>query len=191
MNLQGLIVFVKKHPIGVGCAVVALVLLVLTFARGGSLDELETKLQDSQDQGARLKNNLRYSSQLEEHLATMEQAVAAVESKTINPAALATNLQFFYRLEQDLGLTLIDLNQGRVEEGEDSDEYIAVTYQVTVEGTYLQLLDFLQRLEEGGRLVKFVTLSLTLSRGTSIEQTTDPTDPRLVLSLDLALLGRS
>ena len=34
MNPQVLIVFVKKHPIGVGCAVLALVLGALTIGRG-------------------------------------------------------------------------------------------------------------------------------------------------------------
>ena len=190
MDLQGLIGFVRKHPIGVGCGAIALVMLVLTFTRSGSLDTLETELMERQDQSNRLKNNLRYSAGLDEQLAALQQAVAVVESKTINPGALATNLQFFYRLEQELGVTMVDLRQGVVLESNEQREYLTVPYTVSVEGTYLQILDFLQHLEEGGRIVKFETANIS-SSGSAEALQADPVDPRLVLTVDLALLGRS
>ncbi len=190
MNLQGLILFVKKHPVGVGCAILAVVLGGLTFVRGGSVSELETMLQERTDQGDRLKNNLRYSAQLGEHLALVEQAVSTVERKAINPGALAINLQFFYRLEQELGLTLVDLRQGVVTESKEPREYLSVPYLVSVQGTYLQILDFVQRLEQGERIVQFATANISPARGLSAQRA-DPTDPLLVLTLDLVLLGKS
>lgn len=190
MNAEGLISFVKKHPVGVGCGVVALIMLVLTFTRGGSVETLETQLIELQDQSSRLKNNLRYSVELDEQLATVRQAIEGIEAKAITPGALATNLQFFYRLEQELGFTMIDLRQGVVLESKEPTEYLVVPYTVAVEGTYLQVLQFLQRLEQGGRIVQFETANISLSRGTP-GQRNDPTDPRLVISLEIALLGRS
>ena len=190
MNPQVLIVFVKKHPIGVGCAVLALVLGALTIIRGASVSEIETVLQERSDQGDRLKNNLRYSAQLDEQLAIMEQAVRTVESKAINPGALATNLQFFYRLEQEMGLTLVDLRQGVVLESKEPKEYLGVPYVVSVQGTYLQLLNLLQRLEQGDRIVQFVTANFSPARGLTAQRS-DPTNPLLVLTLDLIILGKS
>lgn len=190
MNLQGLILFFKKHPIGVGCALVAIVLGALTVVRGGKVSELETLLQERTDQGDRLKNNLRYSAQLDEHLATVEEAVKVVESKAINPGALATNLQFFYRLEQELGLTLVDLRQGVVVESKEPREYVSVPYVVSVRGTYFQLLDLLQRLEQGDRVIQFATANFSPARGVTAQRV-DPTNPLLVLTLDLVLLGKS
>ncbi len=189
MDLQVLIAFIKKHPIGVGCAALALVMAGLTFYRGGDLTALETLLEERTAQGDRLKNNLRYSADLEEHLATMKQAVATIESKAINPGALATNLQFFYRLEQDLELTIIDIRQG-VLDNEQKGEFLAVPYIVSVQGTYLQLLEFLQKLEQGDRLVQFVSANFSPGRGPAAQRA-DPYDPLMVLTLDLILLGHS
>lgn len=190
MNGQSLIIFFKKHPIGVGCALIAMVLGGLKFVRGGSVTDLRTQVQERSDQSDRLKNNLRYSARLDEQLAFMEQAVRTVENKAINPGALATNLQFFYRLEQDLGLTLVDIRQGTVVASKEPRQYLEVPYTVAVQGTYLQLLDFLQRLEKGERVVKFITANFNLSRGLAAQRA-EATDPLLILTLDLALLGKS
>jgi Tfp pilus assembly protein PilO len=190
VNFPGFIIFVKKHPIGMGCAVLALLLAVMTFVRAGSLTEYEALLVERTDQSDRLKNNLRYSAQMDEHLAIMQQAVEEIESKAINPGALATNLQFFYRLEEELGLTLQELRQGIVVESKEPREYLAVPYTVSVQGTYLQLLDLLQRLEQGERVVQFTTANISPSRGIEAQRA-DPTNPLLVLTLDLVLLGQS
>jgi len=190
MNLQGLVSFIKKHPIGVGCGVVAGILLVLTFMRAGDVSTLDAQLVELQDRSSRLKNNLRYSAELDEQLATVKEAIAVIENKAIVPGALATNLQFFYRLEQELGLTLVDIRQGIVVESREPTEYLTVPYTVSVEGTYRQILDFLQHLEQGGRIVQFGSANISPSRGQAAQQS-DPTNPRLVLTLEIALLGHS
>ena len=120
----------------------------------------------------------------------MNRAVVMIESKTINPGALATNLQFFYRLEQDLELTIIDIRQGALGTGPPNATYLAVPYIVSVQGTYLQLLDFLQKLEQGDRLVQFVSANFSPGRGPAAQRA-DPYDPLMVLTLDLILLGQS
>ncbi|GAB5560583.1 MAG: hypothetical protein SynsKO_22300 [Synoicihabitans sp.] len=190
MNSQAIISFVKKHPIGVGCTVLAIVLAVLTFVRAGALEELEVLVQERSDMGSRLKNNLRYSADLDTDLETVIAAVESVEAKVINPGALATNLQFFYRLEQELGLTIIDLKQEVVEKPKQPREYQPVPYSVAVQGTYVQLVDFLQNLEQGDRIVRYESVSFAPARGLAAQQA-DPYDPVIVLTLELELLGRS
>ncbi|MDB4474468.1 hypothetical protein N9023_05620 [Opitutaceae bacterium] len=190
MNTQALITFIKKHPVGVGCAVLAVVMAALTFVRGGSVTELQELADERSTAGARLQNNLRYSAELDEHLAIVQEAVEKIESKVINPGALATNQQFFYRLEEELGLTLIDLRQSPVENSTTPTEYAAVPYIVSVRGTYFQIVNFLQRLEQGDRVIKFKSTNFSPGRGTA-SQGADPYDPPIVLTLDLELLGRS
>lgn len=190
MDTQALIAFIKKHPIGVGCAVLAMVLGALTFVRAGTVTELEDELMQLSSQGDRLKNNLKYSVGLDEDLAAVEAAIAEVERKTINPGALATNLQFFYRLEQELALSIIDLRQGVLVNTTQPREYLSVPYVVSVQGTYLQLIEFLHRLEQGERVVRFVSLNFSPTRGLAA-QGGDPYNPIILLTLDLELLGRS
>ncbi|WP_221030633.1 hypothetical protein [Actomonas aquatica] len=190
MNGSAIITFIKKHPVGVGCMLLAIVLFIGRSVRAGSMDNLDAELHEKTRQGERFKNNLRYASKLDEHLATVNRAVGIIDERAINPASLATNLQFFYRLESELGLTLIDLRQGSPERGKQNGSYIGVPYTVAVEGTYRQLMQLLQRLENGSHYVRFLSSNLAPSRSQA-EQGSDPTDPVLVLSLNLELLGRT
>lgn len=190
MNTQALIIFLKKHPVGVGCALLAVVMAVLTFVRGGNVTDLQALSEDRATAGSRLKNNLRYSAELDEHLAIVKEAVEKVETKVINPGALATNQQFFYRLEQELGITLVNLQQAAVDDSSTDSEYTPVPYVVSVRGTYLQIVNFLQRLEQGDRVIKFISTNFSPSRGAEA-QDADPYNPPIVLTLDLELLGRS
>ncbi len=190
MDGSSILNFVKKHPVGVGSIALAVVLGVVGYFRSSRMGELETELDDRSRQGERLQNNLRYASRLDEHLTTLNYAVETINERAINPAALATNLQFFYRLESELGLKLVDLRQGVPERGRDNTEYIGVPYTVAVEGTYRQLLQFIQRLETGAHYVKFLSSNLAPSRGVGANGgEADPTDPVLVLSLNLQILG--
>ena len=193
MDGSAILNFIKKHPVGVGSIVLAIVLGVAGYFRSSSMGDLESELDERSRQGERLQNNLRYASKLDEHLATVNDAVETINERAINPAALATNLQFFYRLESELELKLVDLRQGVPERGNANSEYVGVPYTVAVEGTYRQLLRFIQRLETGSHYVKFLSSNLAPSRGggaNSENGEADPTDPVLVLSLNLQILGR-
>ena len=189
MDAQSILNFVKKNPVGVGCVVLAVVLSIGGYVRSGRMAVLETELDDRVREGDRLKNNLRYASKLDEHLDTVNRAVERINKGAITPSALATNLQFFYRLESELGLKLVDLRQGTPERSKQSTEYIAVPYTLAVEGTYRQLLLLIQRLETGSHYVKFLSTNLSPSRAATAGEA-DPTDPILVLSLNLQILGR-
>lgn len=182
--------FVKKHPIGVGCVVLAILLTVASSMRADSMGELETKVDELTREGERLQNNLRYGAKLDEHLATVKRATGLVRDRAINPGSLATNLQYFYRLESDLGLKLIDLRQGTPEKSKTKSEYVAVPYTVAVEGTYRQLIAFVRELESGSHYVRFLSSNLSPSRAADTVSG-DPTNPTIVLSLNLQILGRS
>ena len=189
MDAQDIVTFIKKHPVGVGCVVLAVVLSIGGYVRSGRMGELESELDDRVREGDRLKNNLRYASKLDEHLDTVNRAVERINKSAITPSALATNLQFFYRLESELGLKLVDLRQGTPERSKQSTEYIEVPYTLAVEGTYRQLLLLIRRLETGSHYVKFLSSNLAPSRAATTGEA-DPTRPILLLTLNLQLLRR-
>lgn len=192
MDGQDIAVFVKKHPLGVVCAGIALLLFGATYVRSGSVGDLELRLEEVTREGEKLKNNLKYAARLEEHLLVVQRAVREIDERAINPGSLATNLQYFYRLDAELdNLRLIDLRQGTPEVSRTPTQYLAVPYTISVEGTYRGVLEFVRRLETGSRYVKFLSSNLAPSRTAEAEVGGESTDPLLVLSLNLHLLGRS
>ncbi|MCF3649980.1 hypothetical protein [Synoicihabitans lomoniglobus] len=173
---------------GVGCGVLAVLLTIGSYVRAGNITELEATLEERTRLSERYKNNLRYANRLQADAAKVKEATDAISRRAIDPSALATNLQFFYRLESELDLRLIDLRQGIADRPKKATIYSAVPYTVAVEGTYIQLMDFVRRLETGGHYVRFQTSNFNPSREAGGALT--GTDPKIVLSLNLQLLGR-
>lgn len=189
LDFSSVIAAIKKHPIGFGAGVLAIVLGVFSYFRLSSTGDLQTRLDDVAGQGAKLENNLRYSARLDEQLLAMETAIAEINRRAINPTQLATNLRYFYQLESELGLKLLDLQQVRIVETPQKTEYRYVAYSVAVEGRYDQLLKFIRRIESGERYIR-ITSSNLVSSPVSAEGDADPLNPPLTLSLTLHVLGR-
>lgn len=179
----------KKHPLGFSAFGLAILLFIGISVRSGSKDDLILKLEEVTAQGQRLKNNLKYSADLDDQLTAINAATMEISDRAISPAALATNLQYFYRLESDLGVEYTDLRQGLPTKAAAGKSYIAVPYTVSVQGTYSQLLDFIRNLEEGTHFIRFKTTNLAPGRNVG-ETGRDPTNPILALNLSIEILGR-
>jgi hypothetical protein len=191
MSIQNedVIRFVKKYPVGVSCGVVALAFGLATYFRADGLADLQRQLEQRSADGARQQTNIQYAALLSEHLASVTAANAAIADRAIDPRALANNLQFFYRLEADLGVKLLDLRQGTAVPTRKDGVYQAVTYTVALEGRYLQVLEFLRRLESGERFCRLLTVNIVPRRNDG--GAASSAEPTLTLSLTLELLGKA
>lgn len=181
--------FVKKYPVSVSCGLVAVVFGAATYLRGDGLTALQKQLAQSTADGERQQANIQNASMLPNHLTNITAANAAIAERAIDPRALANNLQFFYRLEADLGVKLLDLRQGTVVPTRKDGSYQAVGYTVALEGRYAQVLEFLRRLEGGDRYCRLLTVNIIPRRAES--GTSAVSDPVLTLSLTLELLGKA
>tara|TARA_R110002167_G_scaffold207745_1_gene411800 strand:- start:146 stop:724 length:579 start_codon:yes stop_codon:yes gene_type:complete len=179
----------KKHPLGFAALGLAIVLAVANTIRSGSEDDLQTRLQELTDQSSRLKNNLKYSAGLTEQLTAITAVSNEVSDRAINPASLATNLQYFYRLESDLRLKFTDLRQGVAPATKPGASFTSVPYTLAAEGTYAQLVDFLRRIETGTLLTRVLATNLSPSRAAEVGAQ-DPTNPVLSLNISLEVLGK-
>jgi len=184
-----IVLTLKKHPLGFSAFGLVVLMLIGIYVRSGSKEDLTLELEEVTAQGQRLKNNLRYSIDLGDQLAAINAATMEITDRAISPAALATNLQYFYRLESDLGVEYTDLRQGVPPVAAAGATYLFVSYSVSVQGTYSQLLDFIRRLESGSLFVRFKTINLTPGRNVG-ESAEDATNPVLVLSLSIEILGK-
>lgn len=162
---------IKKNPIATVCVLVVLAVIGGMYYRGGDADAAEQALEQKGREGRRMANNIKYAAQLKEQLATMEAANLQVEHRLVHVGDLASNLQYFYKLEADTGTKLVDLRQvgiAGLERGKKKGPKTAfdpVTYAVAVQGTYAQLISFLQRLENGEHFSRVLSASLLPAAG--------------------------
>ena len=185
MNLNNITARFRQYPTIFFCAALSLITLVAIFVRGTGLSEARAELEQVARESARIDGNIKNAVDIEEHLTALQEITEEVASRLIIPAELARNLQYFYRLETESRVRITDLNQrgtaSTPAEGEQST-YLPVRYEIAVEGQYLELLEFLHRIESGRHFARFNQLEIVRA------QRTDSSAMRLAINLEL--LGR-
>jgi hypothetical protein len=176
--------FVKKSPIGVGCAVLSLALIVTAYVRWDYRADEKTKLDEKSTESARLTANLKNAAQLPEQFDAVMAAEKAIENRLIRASQLTTNNQYFYKLESDTGVKLLNLQPVAISAAQKKDAgksgYIPIAFGVSVQGNYTQLLQFLRNLENGQHYCRVLAASCNAP---------PDRDSALTLALNIELLG--
>ncbi|HVT72112.1 MAG TPA: hypothetical protein VHD61_03175 [Lacunisphaera sp.] len=168
----------KKHPLSVVCGVLSIGCAVMLYLRADKIEEYQQLSDQKATEASNTLANVRNSEKLTEQTAEMQAAAKELEGRVVKAGQLAVNLQYFYRLEADTGVKLLDVRQGGLKRGAKPDSYVGVPYSVSIQGTFPQALNFLARLEKGSHFCKF--LGATMSKSG---------DDVVSLSLSLEVLG--
>ena len=185
MNISTIIARFRQFPTLFICGISSIVIILAIFVRGSGLTDARTELQQVEREGSRIDENIKNALDLERHLTDLRDLTEEVSARLVNPAELARNLQYFYRLESESGVSITDLTQSGTpsppKEG-DLPEYVPVRYDIAVEGYYPNLLEFIHRVESGRHFARFTQLEIVRA------QRTDSSAVRLAINLEL--LGR-
>jgi hypothetical protein len=180
MNSADLVAFLKKHPIGVVCGLIAIICGVVLYLRSGNIAASQAELEASSAQAARMASNVKNASGLPEQVAEMQAFTKEVDGRLMKAGQLAVNLQYFYKLETENEVKLIgDPRQGSV--GRAKGQYTGVPFAVTVQGPFPNVMNFLNRVQNGRHFCHISSATFTKVGGTTGEMN---------LSLNLELLGQ-
>lgn len=183
VSTERLVEFLKKNPIGVSCALLSVALLATAYFRSDLATERATELEEKSTEAARLALNRKNADQLKEHLDGIVAAEKQIEARLIRPKDLTANSQYFYKLESDTGVKLLDVHPASNTPPKKDPKlaYVPIPFVVSVQGDYPHLLAFLQHLENGPHYCRVLTAScasFAQDRGSSLN-----------LTLSLELLG--
>lgn len=154
----------RKHPVSAICGVVIVVLLVVLYFRSGAADEVRARLDEQSELGKKLNNNITYGTQLREQLAEVTAANSQVAQRAVKVGELATNLGYFYRLESELGIQLLDLRplaSPAPAKNAPKTTYGEALFAVSVSGDYRQMIEFLRQMENGQYFCRISEATLT------------------------------
>jgi hypothetical protein len=184
---EQLLAFVKKNPIGVGCGVLSLALAVAIYMRDDLVPAAITELDQKGALSDRLAANLTYGKDLPDQMQLLNEDNKAINSRLIGAAQILTNQQYFYNLETVTG-TKIGLTQltSVAQAKSVKTTFAPIAFNLNIQGTYPQVLDFLGRLENG--LHYYRTLSARCVKSTGPASAGNP--DLLTLTLSLELLGQ-
>jgi len=180
MTTTDLLVLVKKHPIGIGCLLISIVCGGLLYMRSGNIAASMQELEASSAQAAKMINNVRNSKGLPEQVAEIQAQTKELEGRLMKAGQLAVNLQYFYKLETENEVKLVDVRQNTFPRGLKT-MYGGVPFSVTVQGSFTHVTNFINRLQNGRHFCRINTASYA--------KASDSTGD-ISLSVNLELLGQ-
>src|SRR4051812_14223115 len=127
---------IKKNPISITCGVLIVALLATAYFHGDRAEAATTNLEKTTTDADRLANNLKNAVQLKEHVDSLLSAEKEIEGRMIKAGQLTTNRQYFYKLETETGVKLLDLRQSAPSAAAKRDAkgaYFPTTFSLNVQ----------------------------------------------------------
>lgn len=183
MTNQDFGALVKKNPVSFGCAALSVALVAGLYFRSDATPEAGADLTQKSATGERIALNIQYSAQLKEQVDSVVAATREIDSRIIRTSQLGTNTQYFYKLEADTGVKIIDLRQTTpaIAARPAKGTFGPVAFAVTVQGDLTQILGFLRQVENGAHYSRVLTANWSGNAATR--------NSPLTLGLGLELLG--
>lgn len=150
----------KKHPISLVCAVLSITCGVLLYLRSGNISEGQAELDARSAEAAAMVANIRNSSALTEQVAEIQGYAKDFEGRLMKAGQLAVNLQYFYKLETENEVKLVDVRQIPLSKNTKAN-YVGVPFNVTIQGSYVHVMNFLNRLQHGRHFCRINTANFS------------------------------
>jgi hypothetical protein len=166
IDTNTLVAGVKKYPILFGCSIFVVILVGILYFRLEVLGMQQVELEKYSNEGKRYRSNIVNSAQLQEQLDFLTKANQAVRERTLTANGLALNLQYFYRLESEIGVKYIDLRPAGSPRVIKNAAYVPISYIVNVQGAFPQIIAFLKQLEQGAYFCRITSASASGSGNT-------------------------
>jgi hypothetical protein len=184
---EQVISFVKKNPIGVGCFVLSAALAAAIYLRNDLVPAAAAELDEKEALSDRLAANLTYGKDLPEQMQQLTEDIKAINSRLIGATQILTNQQYFYNLETVTGTKIATpqmTNPAGAKGAKGS--FIPIAFSLNVQGSYAQVIDFLNRLENGVHFCRI--LNARCARAGAAVAGGNP--DVITLNLSLELLGQ-
>ena len=106
-----------------------------------------------------------------------------LESRLMRASQLAVNLQYFYRLESETEVKLLDVRQTGTNRN-NKMQFATVSFIVSVQGSFAQVTNFLTKLQSGRHFCRVTGANFSKS-GSGMDGNPAAADMSLALSLEI------
>lgn len=184
MTGADLIAALKKHPLGVVCAVVVIASGAVLYLHSSAIAESQAESDARAGELAKMEANIRNATNLPEQVAEIQGLTKELDGRLMRAGQLAVNLQYFYKLEAETEVKLGDVRQTGTPKNTGNKLYVGVPFAVTVQGPFPQVTNFLTRLQNGRHFCRVLSANFSKAGGDN------STNNDVVAVLSLELLGQ-
>jgi Tfp pilus assembly protein PilO len=177
---------IKKQPIGVVCGLICLLSIGWLYYRNGETERRQAEYEAKSAEAKKVLSNVSISKGLPAEVAELQAATKEMEGRLIRDSQLAVNLQYFYKLEAETEVKLLDVRQNPRNRNAKS-AYVGIPFNVNVQGSYKNVMAFLQRVEKGRHFCRLLAVTMNKSPYGAEGQASSP---GITMALNLELLGQ-
>ena len=182
MTAADLVEKFRRFPIPTISAVIVVVCAVTYYLRIDLVSDLEAKRDEAMDQRFQVDLNRVAGATLKDHAEEMRAKLVALEERVVQPSDLANNMNYFYQLESNTGVSLGDIRQNvNLDKPAPKTQLGGVGYSLSLSGVFSQVVAYLNELENGSRYYRF--------RSFSVQRGRDSNQSSVALNLNFELLG--
>ncbi len=116
----------------------------------------QTELEALSAQASKMIANVRNANGLAEQLVEIQTLSKEMEGRLMKAGQLAVNLQYFYKLETENEVKLVDVRQGSVPRSSKT-LYTGVPFSVSVQGPFPNVMNFMNRVQNGRHFCRINT----------------------------------
>jgi len=189
MNLELILSRLRQYPVATGASLLALILAVTAYLRMDAVPQLMRSEGDLSTEVATMDRNVTQAVSLPEHAERIRSAVVAINERLMEQDQKAINYQYLYDLERESRVRITGMAQNdvitdaRQRAGRPNPSlFIGVPFNVTVQGPFGAVMEFLHRLETGRRFARIDVFSLASAPG--------DTPDNVALTLQFEILGK-
>jgi len=161
------VLVLKDYPLAIFCAVIVLVCLSLIFLRGGTVAELTTKEADLNSRIRTINLNKKSAQGVGSQVEEVQRIVEQIKAQLFDREERAMNINFFYGLEKRLGVRMSNIGQLPAQNtmyakggARQLDLNSTVSYTLSLNGQFEDILIFLYELTRVERLIRVVDLEI-------------------------------
>ncbi|MDQ8183396.1 hypothetical protein [Pelagicoccus sp. SDUM812005] len=194
MSFLSILSYLRKNYVIAICSAVVVVCLGVYFVRNDQITRLAADADDLSVRHSRILKNLKFASDIEADLEEIKRMDAEVNARLFAPEDLATNQRYFYQVESATGVEMSNIQQvikplpdakrdKKARKKAEMSPYQEIIYDMSVTGTYLEVLSFVRAIEGGSAFAVVESVSITGAKNTVGE-------PEVEMRLSVSVLGR-
>ena len=172
--------FLRHHAFEILGALGALAILGAGIFLQLRHEAIATELASIEQRGGKVLQTITRRSVVAQQLETARATTKHLDEHLVRESDLAGNIAFFYELEEQTQVTLVQVRQFKAAPVPAGRHYLTVPFALQINGPYPAVLEYLNRLETSPRVLRVRNFSLARIR---------PDATALDLDLEVEILG--
>jgi hypothetical protein len=192
MILEDQIKKVRQYPVVTVFGVISLILVIAILIRNPQVSSLRETNEQREREWATIRTNHERSADLEIEVEKLRSFSEEVNRRLISADTIANNYDYFYRIERQTGVRIVNIQQLPVAAARrpqylpELNDYDLVPFNLTFQGGFDVTMTFLQGIERGFHLIRIESISINRDEGPGITAS----QRTITTRIEMNILGR-